>query len=89
MIRQGDIYLVDFGKKYHAELGKVRPAVVLQNDFFNRALAESLFHSVIVIPLTTDNVMTEYKITVPKRDKLQKTSYIINNVGMQCRYFPL
>jgi len=77
MIQQGEVYLVDFGKKHHSELGKVRPAVVVQNDFFNRALQESLFHSVIVIPLTTDDIMTQYKITIPKRDKLQKPSYII------------
>ena len=77
MIRQGEIYLVDFGKKRHSELGKIRPSVVLQNDLFNRGLEDKLFRSVIVIPLTTDDILTQYKIPVPKRDKLSKKSYII------------
>ena len=33
MIEQGEVYLVDFAKKYNSEFGKVRPAVILQNNF--------------------------------------------------------
>jgi mRNA interferase MazF len=77
MIRQGGIYLVDFGKKYHSELGKKRPAVVIQNDLLNRAVYERIYSSVIVIPLTTDNLETEYKIQLAPRDRLEKRSYII------------
>ena len=43
MIKQGEIYLVDFAKKYNSEFGKIRPAVILQNDFLNRSLEETLY----------------------------------------------
>ncbi len=39
MIQQGEVYLVDFAKKYNSEFGKVRPAVILQNNFLNRVLS--------------------------------------------------
>ena len=33
MIKQGEVYLVNFGHKYNSELDKIRPAVVIQNNF--------------------------------------------------------
>jgi len=77
MISQGEVYIVDFGKKFHSELGKKRPAVVLQHNFLNRALENAKFPSVMVIPLSSDDIVTEYKIKIPKRDKLQKDSYVV------------
>lgn len=35
-IRRGEIYLVNFGKKYNSEFGKTRPALIIQNDIANR-----------------------------------------------------
>lgn len=79
MIAQGEIYLVDFAKKYNSEIGKIRPAVVLQNDFFNRALEISKYRSVLVVPLTTQDIQTEYKIEIAPRDRLEKRSFILAN----------
>ena len=79
MIAQGEIYLVDFAKKYNSEIGKIRPAVILQNDFFNRALEVSKYRSVLVVPLTTQDIQTEYKIEIPPRDRLEKHSFILAN----------
>ena len=79
MIRQGEVYLVDFGKKYNSELGKIRPAVVMQNNFLNKILPKAKHKSVLVIPLTSDDIVTEYKIKIDKRDKLQRDSFIIAN----------
>ena len=79
MIRQGEIYLADFGKRYNSEIGKIRPAVVMQNNFLNRALPKAKYKGVLVIPLTSDDVLTEYKIKIAKRDRLNKDSYIIAN----------
>ena len=31
-MRRDDIYLVNFGKKYNSEFGKIRPAMIVQND---------------------------------------------------------
>ena len=77
MIQQGEIYLVDFAKKYNSEFGKVRPAVVLQNDFLNRSLSISKFQSVLVVPLSTQDIQTEYKIEIGPRDNLKERSYIV------------
>ncbi len=79
MIEQGEVYLVDFAKKYNSEFGKVRPAVVLQNNFLNRALEVSKYQSVLVVPLSTQDVQTEYKIVVPQRDNLEEKSFIVAN----------
>ena len=49
MARQGDIFWVDFGVPRGSEPGYVRPAVVVQNNVFNK----SNIDTVIVCPLTT------------------------------------
>jgi len=79
MIEQGEVYLVDFAKKYNSEFGKVRPAVVLQNNFLNRALEVSKYQSVLVVPLSTQDIQTEYKIEVAPRDNLKEKSFIVAN----------
>ena len=79
MIEQGDVYLVDFAKKYNSEFGKVRPAVILQNNFLNRSLEISKYRSVLVVPLTTQDIQTEYKIEISPRDELKEKSFIVAN----------
>lgn len=79
MIEQGDVYLVDFTKKYNSEFGKVRPAVVLQNNFLNRSLEDNLYQSVLVVPLSTQDIQTEYKIEIQARDNLKEKSFIVAN----------
>ncbi len=78
-IRQGDVYLVDFGENYNSEFGKTRPAVIIQNDFLNAILPISRYKSVLVIPFSTKEIESEYRVKIKKRDKLQKDSYIIVN----------
>jgi len=79
MIEQGEVYLVDFAKKYNSEFGKVRPAVVLQNNFFNRSLENAQYQSVLLVPLSTRDIQTEYKIEIAPRDNLKEKSYIVAN----------
>jgi len=79
MIEQGEVYLVDFAKKYNSEFGKVRPAVILQNNFLNRSLEDNLYQSVLVVPLSTQDVQTEYKIEITPRDNLKERSFIVAN----------
>jgi len=78
-MKQGDIYLVNFGKKYNSELGKIRPAVLMQNNFLNKMIAHQKYKNILVIPLTSDNIITEYKIPILARDNLKKDSFIITN----------
>jgi mRNA interferase MazF len=79
MIEQGEVYLVDFAKKYNSEFGKVRPAVVLQNDFLNRSLENRQYQSVLVVPLSTQDVQTDYKVEIAPRDNLNEKSFIVAN----------
>lgn len=55
MARQGDIFWVDFGVPRGSEPGYVRPAVVIQNNVFNK----SNINTVIVCPLTTNLSLQE------------------------------
>ena len=78
-IKRGEIYLVDFGVKYQSELGKVRPALVLQSDYVNDNLDVAPFKSVLVIPLTTDIKGGRFRYKVSARDQLKKESELIIN----------
>ncbi|MRI83661.1 MAG: type II toxin-antitoxin system PemK/MazF family toxin [Nitratiruptor sp.] len=78
-MRQGEIYLVNFKKRYNSEFGKVRPALVLQNDFFNRAIEERIYRNVLVVPLSTQPIEDDYRIFISKRQRLEKDSYIVVN----------
>jgi len=79
MIKQGEVYLVNFGHKYNSELGKIRPAVVIQNNFFNKSIENNFYKQVLVAPFTTKKIEDDYKIKIFKRDNLEKDSYIITN----------
>jgi mRNA interferase MazF len=50
VIRQGEVYWVDFGEPGGSEPGYRRPAVVVQNDLFNA----SNVRTVVVCPLTSN-----------------------------------
>ncbi len=78
-IKRGEIYLVDFGKKYQSELGKIRPAMILQSNYVNDNLDVAPFKSVLVIPLTTDIKGGRFRLEVCAREKLEKKSELIIN----------
>ncbi len=78
-IKRGEVHLVDFGKKYQSELGKVRPAMVLQSNHVNDNLDIAPFKSVLVVPLTTDIKGGRFRFKVEARDKLEKESELIIN----------
>lgn len=79
MIRRGEIYLVNFGKKYNSEFGKVRPALIVQNDIANRNIDKVPFKGVTLLPLTTNITGGTIRVFVPQRDKLLKESEICIN----------
>ncbi|AEG31180.1 type II toxin-antitoxin system PemK/MazF family toxin [Thiomicrospira cyclica] len=79
MIRRGEVYLVNFGKQYNSEFGKVRPALIIQNDLANRVLERVHFKGVTVIPLTTNLVGGDLRVKIDARDNLKQTSEICIN----------
>ena len=54
-IRRGHVYVVDFNPRVRTKPGKVRPAVVIQDDAVN----EAGYPSTIVVPTTTRVVDTD------------------------------
>ena len=54
-IRRGHVYVVDFNPRVKTKPGKIRPAVVVQDDLLN----EAGYPSRIVIPTTTKLADTE------------------------------
>jgi len=78
-VRRGEIYLVNFGKKYNSEFGKIRPALIIQNDIANRNIEKVDFKGVSVIPLTSSIDGGSLRVQVSKRDKLDISSEICIN----------
>ena len=78
-IRRGEIYLVNFGKKYNSEFGKIRPALIIQNDVANRNIHLVAFKGVTIIPLTTQLSKGAIRFLVTKRDTLEHDSEICIN----------
>lgn len=78
-MKRGEIYLVNFGKKYNSEFGKVRPALIIQNDIANRNIDRVAFKGVTVMPLTTNLSNGNLRVNLKARDSLQKESDICIN----------
>ena len=78
-MRWGEIYLVNFAKKYNSEFGKIRPAVVLQNDVANRNIDKVDFKGITVAPLTTRLFDSSVRVRVSVRDLLLHESDICVN----------
>jgi mRNA interferase MazF len=76
---RGEIYLVNFGKKYNSEFGKVRPALIIQNDLANRNIDKVDFKGVSVLPLTSNICGGSLRVFVAKRDFLEMESEICIN----------
>lgn len=57
-LRRGHLYVVDFNPRVRTKPGKLRPAVVVQNDAVN----EAGYPSTIVLPTTTKLVDTSTPI---------------------------
>ena len=82
MIKRGEIYVIDFGKRYQSNIGKRRPAVVLSADGYLEILDSLEYPSVLVIPLTTDcvdNPANLLRVQISQKDSLlEKSEAIVN-----------
>ena len=78
-MRRGEIYLVNFGKRYNSEFGKIRPALIIQNDIANRTIDRVAFKGVSVLPLTTRLSEGRLRVRIESRDDLHHTSDICIN----------
>ena len=78
-MKRGEVYLVNFGKRYNSEFGKVRPALIIQNDIANRVIDRVAFKGVTLLPLTTRLSGGDLRVRIQARDNLQQTSDICIN----------
>ncbi len=78
-MRRGEIYLVNFGKRYNSEFGKVRPALIVQNDIANRVIDRVEFKGVTLLPLTTRLSGGSLRVRIEARESLERSSEICIN----------
>jgi len=82
MLERGGIYLVDFGKRYHSNLGKRRPAVVFSAQSYLEIVEQLQFPAILVLPLTTqcvNNPANLLRVHITPRERLEHPSEIIVN----------
>ena len=75
---RGEIWWVDFGLAFGSMTLGRRSAVIVQNDNFN----VSKIATIIVIPLTTNTLLAEYKdniLLTKKVSKLPKDSVVLTS----------
>ncbi len=75
-VSKGEIWLVNLNPvKRNNEMGKIRPAVVFQNDELNR----NGYPTTIVIPLSTSLIddAEPIRMRISKRDDLEKDSDLV------------
>ena len=78
-MKRGEIYLANFGKKYNSEFGKIRPALIIQNNIANRNIDKVDFKGVTLAPLTTVISGGNLRVKINSRDNLKTDSEICIN----------
>ena len=78
-MKRGEIYLVNFGKKYNSEFGKIRPALIIQNDIANRNIDKVIFKGITLLPLTTNICGGNIRVFIKSRDNLELDSEVCIN----------
>jgi len=70
--KRGEIYFAKL-----TESAKIRPFLIYQNDFLNRACFEDIYHTVVVLPLSGQILGGDYRVLIKKRDNMSKDSEIV------------
>lgn len=74
-MKRGEVWVANLNPNRGAEIGKIRPVLILQNDAFINAG----FPTVVVLPLTTQvrRDVSTLRITLASRDDLQQDCQIM------------
>ena len=78
-MKRGEIYLINFGKKYNSEFGKIRLALIIQNNVANRNIDKVEFKGVTVIPITTNLCGGNLRVKIQSRENLLQDSEVCVN----------
>jgi mRNA interferase MazF len=74
-MKRGEIWVAKLNPSQGAEVGKVRPVLVIQADELTEAGADT----VVILPLTTQvrPGLRLYRVTVPARDRILRDCQVI------------
>lgn len=74
-MRRGEIWVANLNPTRGAEVGKIRPVIVLQADW----LTDAGSHTVLVVPLTTRNWESQeaLRVMIAARDRLGENCYTV------------
>jgi mRNA interferase MazF len=72
LFKKGEIYFAKL-----TDSAKIRPFLIYQNDYLNRACYEGIYHTIIVLPLSGQLLGGDYRYLIKKRDNLTKDSEIV------------
>ncbi len=79
-IKKGEIRYADLDPEGS---GKIRPVVIWQNDLLNRAVTLGIYHSLIVLPVSSRLYGGIYRYRIEARDAMPKTSEVVcNAIGL-------
>ena len=75
MIQRGEIWVANLNPNRGAEVGKVRPVLVIQSD----RLSEAVTQTVVVLPVTAQvrPGLRRIRVTIPARDRLRRDCQIM------------
>lgn len=74
-MKRGEVWIGNLNPNRGAEVGKVRPVLIIQSDFLTNAGSET----VVVLPLTTQVRPSRepLRIAIHARDRLQQSCHVI------------
>jgi len=70
--KRGEVYFAKL-----TESAKIRPFLIYQNDFLNKACFEDIYHTVVVLPLSGQILGGDYRVLIKKRDLMTRDSEIV------------
>lgn len=78
-IKKGEIYLANLGDAKCADIGKIRPVLIFQNQSLNKMISDNLYSDVVIIPLSSQIKKSDFTFVIKQRNKLIKDSTILCN----------
>ncbi|KAF0103698.1 MAG: mRNA interferase [bacterium] len=74
-MRRGEVWTANLNPNKGAEIGKIRPVLVIQDDRLN----QTGLQTILVLPLTTQfrPAFAPMRVKLPARDRLVKDSYVM------------
>jgi mRNA interferase MazF len=73
-MRRGEVWVANLNPNRGAEIGKVRPVLILQSD----VIGPGLVPTVVVLPMTsrTRPGLRHLRVSIPARDRLKVDSHV-------------